>query len=162
MKLTKVRITEFQSILDSTEFEIGDVTCLVGKNEAGKTALLKALYRLNPIIEADGDFDPTDDYPRRAVSDYEDEIDAEKREPAVVIQATYELVKEEVAEIENVLGSDCLVDSPPTVILTKGYANTVEFCDLNVDCEAALNHLKCTAGLSSPVLEQLSGIRGCR
>ena len=49
MKLKRVRITDFQSVLDSTEFEIGDVTCLVGKNEAGKTALLKALYRLNPI-----------------------------------------------------------------------------------------------------------------
>ena len=59
MKLTKVRITEFQSIRDSNEFEIGDVTCLVGKNEAGKTALLKALYRLNPIIETEGDFDVT-------------------------------------------------------------------------------------------------------
>ena len=56
MKLTKVRITEFQSIQDSTEFEIGDITCLVGKNEAGKTALLKALYRLNPIIEEDSSF----------------------------------------------------------------------------------------------------------
>ena len=56
MKLTKVRITNFQSIQDSTEFDIGDVTCLVG-NEACKTALLKALYRLNPIL-ADGNFDP--------------------------------------------------------------------------------------------------------
>lgn len=49
MKLTKVRITNFQCIHDSTEFDIGDITCLVGKNESGKTALLKALYRLNPI-----------------------------------------------------------------------------------------------------------------
>ena len=71
MKLTKVRITEFQSIQDSTEFEVGDITCLVGKNEAGKTALLKALYRMNPIVEADGEFDVTDDYPRRTVTDYE-------------------------------------------------------------------------------------------
>ena len=61
MKLIKVRITEYQSILDSNEFKVGDITCLVGKNEAGKTALLKALYRLNPIIEADGDFDVTND-----------------------------------------------------------------------------------------------------
>ena len=59
MKLTKVRITEFQSIQDSTEFEIGDVTCLIGKNESGKTALLKALYRLNPINESNGNFDVT-------------------------------------------------------------------------------------------------------
>jgi predicted ATP-dependent endonuclease of OLD family len=45
MKLTHVHITEFQSIRDSNPFEIGDTTCLVGKTEAGKTALLKALYR---------------------------------------------------------------------------------------------------------------------
>ncbi len=64
MKLTKVHITNFRSIQDSTEFNIDDATCLVGKNEAGKTALLKALYRLNPINEGDGDFDPTEDYPR--------------------------------------------------------------------------------------------------
>ena len=36
MQLTKVHITEFQSIQDSTEFEVGDVTCLVGKNGMGK------------------------------------------------------------------------------------------------------------------------------
>lgn len=47
MKLSKVHVTEFQSLQDSNEFEVGDVTCLVGKNEAGKTALLQALYRLN-------------------------------------------------------------------------------------------------------------------
>lgn len=49
MRLTKVQITEFQCIRDSNEFEVGDITCLVGKNEAGKTALLQALRRLNPI-----------------------------------------------------------------------------------------------------------------
>jgi ABC-type cobalamin/Fe3+-siderophores transport system ATPase subunit len=45
-------------------------TCLVGKNEAGKTALLEAIYRLNPIIETDGNFDVTDDFPRSTVEDY--------------------------------------------------------------------------------------------
>ncbi len=39
MKLSKVKVTEFQSIIDSNEFEVGDITCLVGKNEAGKTAI---------------------------------------------------------------------------------------------------------------------------
>ena len=45
MLLKKVHVTHFQSIKDANEFEIGDITCLVGKNEAGKTSLLKALYR---------------------------------------------------------------------------------------------------------------------
>ena len=56
MRLDKVQIREFQSIQDSTEITVGPVTCLVGKNESGKTAVLKALYRLNPVIEADGSF----------------------------------------------------------------------------------------------------------
>ena len=34
MQLKKIRIQNFQSVIDSNEFEIGDVTCLVGKNEA--------------------------------------------------------------------------------------------------------------------------------
>lgn len=49
MKLKKVHITEYRSIWDSNEFDIDDITCLVGKNEAGKTAILQALYKLNPI-----------------------------------------------------------------------------------------------------------------
>ena len=49
MKLTKAQVQYFRNILDSTEIEIqDDVTCLVGKNESGKTAFLEALRRLNP------------------------------------------------------------------------------------------------------------------
>ena len=121
MKLTKVHITNFQSIQDSTEFEIGDVTCLVGKNESGKTALLKALYRLNPINEADGNFDLTYDYPRQTLIDYEEEIDSEQREPAQVVQATYVLDPDDTAAVEELFGSGCLINDEPTLVLTKGY-----------------------------------------
>ena len=49
MKLIKVQIQCFRNILDSTEVDIqNDVTCLVGKNESGKTAFLEALRRLKP------------------------------------------------------------------------------------------------------------------
>ena len=61
MKLKRVRVQEFRSIRDSGEFDLGDVTCLVGKNEAGKTAILKALYRLNRLVETDSKFDVTED-----------------------------------------------------------------------------------------------------
>ncbi len=66
MRLTSVRVCEFKSVLDSGEFETGDITCLVGKNEAGKTAVLEALYRLNPVISGHGNFNVTHDYPRTA------------------------------------------------------------------------------------------------
>lgn len=49
MKLIKAQVQHFRNILDSSEVEIQeDVTCLVGKNESGKTAFLEALRRLNP------------------------------------------------------------------------------------------------------------------
>jgi len=49
MKLKSVRIRMFRNILDSTEVKIEEkVTCLVGKNESGKSAFLNALWRLKP------------------------------------------------------------------------------------------------------------------
>jgi predicted ATP-dependent endonuclease of OLD family len=49
MKLKTVQVRMFRNILDSTEVKIGEkVTCLVGKNESGKSAFLDALWRLKP------------------------------------------------------------------------------------------------------------------
>ena len=151
MKLTGIRIREFKSIQDSTEVKIGDVTCLVGKNESGKTALLQALYRLNPLIEADGNFDVTDDYPRRAVSDYENDVEAGRRESAQVVQAIYALESDDINAVEEVFGSECLKDENPAVTLHKGYSNEVEFSGPNVDDKAALTHLVKAAGLPQPL-----------
>jgi len=63
MKLIKVQVQFFRNILDSTEVIIkDDVTCLVGKNESGKTAFLHALYRLNPA-RSNVSFSVPDQYP---------------------------------------------------------------------------------------------------
>ncbi len=159
MKLSKIHITEFQSILDSNEFEVDVVTCLVGKNEAGKTALLKALYRLNPIVEEDGEFDVALDYPRRSVSDYEDDVEAERREHAQVVQATFVLEPDDVTAVEEVFGPGCLRDEIPTLILRKGFSNEVQFSGLNVDREAAIEHLVETAGLPQPLIERLLDLK---
>jgi predicted ATPase len=49
MKLKKVHVKNYRSIIDSGEFEIdAHKTILVGPNEAGKTALLQAIQHLNP------------------------------------------------------------------------------------------------------------------
>ncbi|HEY7465510.1 MAG TPA: AAA family ATPase, partial [Dehalococcoidia bacterium] len=49
MKLIRAQVTNYRSIRDTGVFdvEVGK-TILVGPNEAGKTALLKALQALNP------------------------------------------------------------------------------------------------------------------
>src|SRR5213593_2059363 len=104
MRLKAVRVSEFKSIRDSESFEIGDVTCLVGKNEAGKTALLEALYRLNPIVDTHGTFDVTYDYPKSEVEDYRQAVENGARKPANVVTATYGLDSAEVAAIESAFG----------------------------------------------------------
>lgn len=133
MKLKKVHIKEFQSIIDSNEFEIGDITCLVGKNEAGKTGLLKALYHLNPIISKDGKFDITEDYPRSGVTDYEYEVENEEREHATVIRAIFKL-DDEIDDIVTDFGEGVLLGDE--LILSKGYDNILYF-DLHLNEKAA-------------------------
>lgn len=48
MKLISAHVTNFRSAEDSEPFSVEQVTCLVGKNEAGKSAILLALAALNP------------------------------------------------------------------------------------------------------------------
>jgi energy-coupling factor transporter ATP-binding protein EcfA2 len=63
MKLKTVRVRMFKNILDSTEVKIEDkVTCLVGKNESGKSAFLHALWRLKPA-RTDPTFSIPEQYP---------------------------------------------------------------------------------------------------
>jgi predicted ATP-dependent endonuclease of OLD family len=63
MKLKTVQIRMFRNIIDSTEVKIDEkVTCLVGKNESGKTAFLNALWRLKPA-RTNPQFSIPDHYP---------------------------------------------------------------------------------------------------
>ncbi len=155
MILKRVQITNFQSIRDSTEFEIGEVTCLVGKNEAGKTALLKALYRLNPVRASDADFDTTRDYPRRDLIDYEEGLANDPQDVAHVVRATYALDAECIETIESMYGVRCLKDRNAVVELRKDYSNQVTCSGLQVDHEAAISHLVASADLPNSLSESL-------
>lgn len=157
MKLSKVHITEFQSIQNSKPFEIGDVTCLVGKNEAGKSAILKALYRLKPINDSDGAFDVTDDYPRRNVTDYQDDVQAGRRTPATVVAATYQLDPADIKAVTDVFGPKCFKEKVPSFTLSKGYDIKRTFSGLQVDSQAVLKHLVDSAGLPSQLQTDLHG-----
>lgn len=68
MRLTTARVQKYRSIRDTGWFNVdSQKTILVGPNEAGKTAVLQALSRLNPP-EAQP-FDPLRDYPRAEYDD---------------------------------------------------------------------------------------------
>ena len=149
MRLKSVHVSEFKSIVDSGEFETGDITCLVGKNEAGKTAVLEALYRLNPVIESHDNFNVTQDYPRTNVEDYEGLVQTGKREPATVVTAVYELSDDEVAEVERQFGTGVLVNRLATI--WRGYENHT--CHkINLDENVAVRHLVAEAELPDDVM----------
>ena len=132
MKLRTVRVREFKSVWDSNPFEVQSVACLVGKNEAGKTAILQALYRLNPIVGDDGNFDVTDDYPRSEVENYQQEVESGRRRHAVVIEATFKLEPPELDAIKEEYGDGVL--ATPEVVISKGYArNAAGECERSVN-----------------------------
>jgi len=144
MKLRKAQVREFKSVWDSNPFDIDRVACLVGKNEAGKTAILQALYRLNPIEVQDGNFDVTDDYPRSQVEDYQQDIEKNRRGHALVIEATFVLEPTESEAIAKEYGNSALQKSE--VVVSKGYEKDDTgkcklFIKVPVDEQAVAKHL---------------------
>jgi predicted ATPase len=144
MKLRTVQVKEFRSIWDSNPFQIDRVACLVGKNEAGKTAILEALYRLNPIIESDGEFNVTYDYPKSEVENYQQDIDSKRREHTQVVTAVFDLEAPELEAVTNEYGPKAL--SKPEVSLAKGYGKNghnkcVLFVTVPVDEAAIVKNL---------------------
>lgn len=53
MKLTRFRVQNFRSFVDSGWVACDSVTAIAGVNEAGKSNLLRALWKLNPASKAD-------------------------------------------------------------------------------------------------------------
>lgn len=63
MQLKSFRITNFRSIKDSGIIDVSRITALLGRNESGKSNLLRGLHSLNPL---DGfkALNPIKDFPR--------------------------------------------------------------------------------------------------
>lgn len=149
MILKSVKIENFRCIEDSTEFSIDPVTCLVGKNEAGKTALLQALYKLKPVIQEESNFDDLMEYPRRKYSEYK-----ERREtnPDNVLTTIWELEDEDIIFIEEELGKKALKNK--TLKITKGYDN-INYWELELDEKRIVSHYIKSAELEAKEREDL-------
>src|SRR5690554_2707995 len=100
MIVSSFRIRRFRNIIDSGTVEVQpDVTCLVGKNESGKTAILQALYRLNPAY-GEG-FEEREHYPRwLLVRDRREGIVGE----TMPVEVTFKLEDVDREAVETVLG----------------------------------------------------------
>jgi hypothetical protein len=133
MKLVKVQVTSFRSAEDSDEFSVEQVTCLVGKNEAGKSALLLALAALNPHPATPAILDKERDYPRRLLTQYA------QRHPdknAVAVATTWQLSNDEMEAIKSELGEG-VVTSPMVKVLRRYEAKGPEW-SVSVDLRRAI------------------------
>lgn len=153
MKLTHARITNFRSIEDSGEFSVDQVTCMVGKNESGKTALLTALYRLNPYLPEHGTFDKERDYPRRFLMDYESRHPDEE---ADVIVTRWKLDSTDRQRVLELLGPSA--ERLDEVTIFKAYGSEAVW-QLDLDEVAVVQHCVSSASLHQEEQEQLSEVK---
>lgn len=156
MKLKEYTVREFRSIWESGPITLDEqTTCLVGKNEAGKTALLTALYRTNPVIAADAVFDETYDYPKREVEDYRFEVKNGDRAEAVIVECLYELDADDIEAVTSVFGPKVLKGK--TFKRETYYGKSKSKFVLSADEAAARKHLADNPALPDELKDTLTG-----
>jgi len=143
MKLQQAHVSHFRSILDSGTIKIDQSTCLVGKNEAGKTAFLKALEGLNSTDEHYKSYDKIESYPRRFLAEY-DELHPD--EDARVLETKWSLEPDDVAAVEDILGRGTV--SSKVIEVSKLFEQTTRNWVVKVDHKAVLDALKLRFDLS--------------
>ena len=157
MKLKEFTVREFRSIWDSNPIEIeDDITCLVGKNESGKTALLQALYKTNPIIDKHAKFELLYDYPKREVEDYQFALENQTRDEVVVVKCVYELEDKEIKIINRLFGPNAL--KADYLVQNTYYGESDYERSIDVDNQAAINYLASKFENSGNLMETLDSV----
>ncbi|HXQ43090.1 MAG TPA: AAA family ATPase, partial [Acidimicrobiales bacterium] len=149
MRLKAAEVENYKLINDTGRFRVDDLTCLVGKNEAGKTAVLRALHRLKPDDPDESDFDVETEYPRKDLFDYKPRHDTN---PDVVVTTWWELSDPEADWITSRFGAGALTGREVTV--TRGYENVNRWA-VPVDEAAAVQHLIDSSGLDAADIDVL-------
>lgn len=141
MKLRNVRIRMFKNILDSTDVKIEDkVTCLVGKNESGKTAFLLALDRLNPA-RLSPKFSVPDHYP--AWLEKRHRLDGQDLDQVKPIEVQLEWQPDDVAAVEAKLGPG-VATAGAKLKLSKVYENKFQWSSGCSESQAVTNFVSKT------------------
>ena len=95
MQLKSFRVTNFRSIKDSGDIDVSRITALLGRNESGKSNLLRGLHSLNPL-EGFSALDPIKNFPRdRRLEECDDHTQ--------VVTATWELDDNDKGELLEIL-----------------------------------------------------------
>jgi len=150
MKLISAHITNFRSIEDSNEFELDELTCLVGKNEAGKTAILQAFHGIKPF----GSFayEKVRDYPRRYLSRFDDRHSDGKSK---VITTHWTLSQDDIKLINDKYGLKAL--NKNEIKISKYIGDNSQYWDVFCNENACLKHLIKLHELDNIEQNQLKG-----
>jgi AAA ATPase-like protein len=111
MKLRSFRVTNYRCVDDSGEVQVDRIKTLVGKNESGKTSILKALHKFNPA--APEPYNGLKEFPRKRFHEYNDK--------APVVQVKFSLDPEEKNELSKI---DPRLAEVSGVSVTKDYTGT--------------------------------------
>ncbi len=148
MKIIKYRVRKYRNIWDSGDIEVDNqITCFVGQNESGKTALLEALYSTNPASN-DNPFNDThtafnsdNDYPKREVSKYYGDIDSGEQNKTAVVECECEIDDGDLEKVCKEFGSNALTGKLFTVKAFYNRPHEFEANDIEVDDQAAREHI---------------------
>ena len=145
MKLIDVQVKNFRCVNDSQEFKVGEITCLVGKNESGKTSILKALERVNSTdAKVRRKFDRERDWPRNRFDEYDP--------GATAVRTHWEIDPMDRAAVDEQLGAGALKQN--TFWETLHYDGGSQ-CEIALDAAVVRQHLYHAAGLDEVERAQL-------
>ena len=122
MKAVRFRVQNFRSVDDSGWISLERVTAFVGRNESGKTSLLKALHKFNPAtLES---YDAQREFPRdRYTRDYVAKGSEGGEWPVCSVE--FEIPKSLQAEISQLLEQS--QEPPSKTTLTRYYDGSLIF-----------------------------------
>jgi len=149
VRLVSAKVGPFRSINTEQAVAIDPkVTVLVGMNEAGKTVLLKALYRSCDALGREK-FDPIEDYPRKDLASY---LKRHGTSPDSATTLTYEPTAEEIAEVN----AACHTALASGFQFSVGHKyDNVKTIQLKVSEAEPVAHLAATAELSTDAIATL-------
>ena len=134
MNVSDLRVRNYRSLEDTGWVDIDELTCLVGRNESGKTAFMRAVQQLNPAY-SEGEYAPYAEYPRTEWAEYSE---THEEQPAVVASGRFELDPDDVDAVEEAFVPGLLTDT--AVVVHRDYANEFHW-EIPIDERAAIDYL---------------------
>lgn len=154
MRLVAFQVRTFRNVIDSGGVAVDpQVTCLVGKNESGKSTLLEALQRTNPT-DTGAVFKEQRDYPRWLLA-------AARRSRTVgdsrPITCWYALDEVDLAAVEAKLGPG-VVTTETRIVQEKGYDSAAHPRVEGVDSSTAVRNAMTRVGLDDDDAASLGAV----